>query len=81
MCDLSFSNFSFTKVSTLELGHICSELWHHLEFFLSVCSVLPHLFLINFDCKSILLDIRMGIQAYFLGPFAWKILLQPFILR
>jgi hypothetical protein len=39
------------------------------------------IFLINFVWKSILFNIRMATQACFLGPFAWKIVFQPFTLR
>jgi hypothetical protein len=31
--------------------------------------------------KVDLFDIRMAIPACFLGPFAWKIVFQPFTLR
>jgi hypothetical protein len=38
-------------------------------------------FLITLICKSILFDIRMATPACFFGPFAWKIVFQPFTLR
>ena len=37
--------------------------------------------LIDFNLKSILLDIRIATPACFLGPFDWKIFSQPFTLR
>jgi hypothetical protein len=38
-------------------------------------------FLITLGWKSILFDIRMATPACFFGPFAWKIVFQPFTLR
>jgi hypothetical protein len=36
---------------------------------------------ITFGLKLILFDIRMATPASFLGPFAWKIVIQTFNMR
>jgi hypothetical protein len=35
----------------------------------------------KFGLEMILFDIRMATPACFFGPFAWKIVFQPFTLR
>jgi hypothetical protein len=52
-------------------------LWRSMMCF----SVNNFCYLITFDWKLILLDIRMAIPACFVAPFAWKTVSQPLILR
>ena len=75
MCDLSFSNVSFTYVGALVFGTFMfstgiSSWW----IFLVTNMKCPFLcLLIDLSLKSILLDIRLAIPACFLGLFDWKI--------
>ena len=74
MCDLSFTDVSFTNVTVLKR----SSWWiFHL---VSMKCPFPSL-LINFGWKSTLLDIKIAIPACFLDPFAWKTISQPFTLK
>ena len=66
----------------LHLEHRYSELRVNLGRFFPLTSIrCPSLsFLMTFGWKSILFDIRIATPACVLGPFAWKIVFQPFIL-
>ena len=82
MCALSFTIVSLMNVDALAFGtyifRIESSSWKSLPLLNMRCSFS---FLITLICMSILFDIRMTSPACFLGPFAWKIVLQPFTLR
>jgi hypothetical protein len=74
MCDLSFSNVSFTNVGALAFGTemLRSEMaswWISPLLSINCHSVF---LLINFGLKSILTDIGTATPANSLGPFSWK---------
>ena len=72
ICDLNFSNVSFTNVGAL----IERSSWWIFPLMSMKCSSLS--LLIIFAWKSVSLEIRIATPAYFLGSLAWTIILQPF---
>jgi hypothetical protein len=82
MCALSFTKVSLMNVDALAFG---AQIFRNERSYWKILPLMnmkyPSLsFLITFGWKSILFDIRMAIPACYLGPFAWKIVFQPFTL-
>jgi hypothetical protein len=75
MCDLSFSDVSFTNIGTLAFGAYMFRIETYSQWTFPLMYMKnPFLSLFNnFGWKPILLDIRMTTSACFLGLFAWKI--------
>ena len=83
MCALSFTKVSLMNVAALAFGTYIFKMestsWKILLLMRMKCPSLS--FLITLGWRLILFDIRMATPACFLGPFAYKIVSQPFILR
>jgi hypothetical protein len=75
MCNLNFSNVSFTNMGALLGGrHRYKELKYYFGrfFWFDDCKVYLSKSFDRFGWTSILLDFRIETPACFLGPFSWK---------
>jgi hypothetical protein len=81
MYALSFTKVSFMNVGALAFGAKVFRIERILKLIFSFDEYevfFLFFFLITFGRKLILFDIKIATPAYFLVPFAWKIIFQPF---